>query len=496
MVGIRVTVAVMIPKLSDIMFKSECATLPVSEIFVRDRRLDAEVYLSEGFTVRRDIFQSKLLVSPLGALAKIWQPSRLKGVRVGLEHGVPFLAGTQVFDIWPEPRKWIAPSRTPDLERRYVAPNWILVTCSGTVGKAIITYSAHTKFIISHDLLRVETHEPETRSYVYAFLRTRFGQAMMRASQYGNVIKHLEVAHLKEIPVPELVRLRPFIHKQITGVFAARDEAYRLDLAARKCFADVMNYRPDVPHEEGYSIAASQMYNGRRRLEAAAYSPSSQMVCQIYERNAQSVVALSTVARVFLPGRFRRIYGATGTTYLDSVPIFRINPDLTKFLTPATKIDFNAYMVRRGWLLMARSGQIYGINGQAILASDWHEGKVITEHIMRIIPDRDKIRSGYLQTVLSHPTLGQPLVVSRAYGTSVPELAPKDIEGLPIPRLKRRVEEKIASMAERASALRLKADNEENDTVASLEKAVQKQLGVALWRVAGGKTRLQSIANP
>ena len=132
-----------------------------------------------------------------------------------------------------------------------------------------------------------------------------------------------------------------------------------------------------------------------------------------------------------MPARFKRIYGEQGTTYLDSGPIFEVNPELSKFLTSATPIDLDAYMVQRGWLLMACSGQIYGINGQAILANRWHEGKVITQHVMRIVPD-DTIRPGYLQTVLSHPTLGQPLVVSQAYGTSVPELAVEDIEQLPI----------------------------------------------------------------
>jgi len=81
----------------------QCVTLPLSEIAAGDRRLDAEVYLSDGFTVRRAIRDSLLAVSPLGQLARIWQPSRLKGIRVDREHGAPFLAATQAFDIWPTP---------------------------------------------------------------------------------------------------------------------------------------------------------------------------------------------------------------------------------------------------------------------------------------------------------------------------------------------------------------------------------------------------------
>ena len=168
-----------------------------------------------------------------------------------------------------------------------------------------------------------------------------------------------------------------------------------------------------------------------------------------------------------------------GTPYLDSEPIFKINPDITKFLTPATNIDFDTYAVRRGWLLMARSGQIYGLNGQAMIANEWHEGKVVTEHIMRIIPNPEEIRSGYLQTVLQHPTLGRPLVVSRAYGTSVPELAPKDIRQLPLPRLKREIEDEIADAAEHANELRRIADEKENRAVSDLESELSRELGIA-----------------
>lgn len=456
----------------------ECVTLPVSEMAAGDRRLEAEVYLSDGFTVRRAIQCSGLAVSTLGQLAQIWQPSRLKGIRVAPEHGTPFLAATQVFDIWPTPRKWLAPSKTPAISDRYVLPGWILVTCSGTVGNVIISYSAHAHSVISHDLLRVQIEDdPSLRSYVYTFLRTRFGRAMMQGTHYGNVIKHLEVSHLEQIPVPVMARLRDEIHERIGDLFATRDEAYRLDMTARQRFADAMSDQLQPPPEEGYAVRASRLFHGRRRLEAFAYSPDAQLVTQTYQRNAESIVRLGRIARVFLPARFRRIYGGEGTTYLDSGPVFKVNPELSKLLTSATPIDFDAYMVKRGWLLMARSGQIYGINGQAILADRWHEGKVITEHIMRIVPE-DTIRPGYLQTVLSHPTLGQPLVVSQAYGTSVPELAAEDIQRLPIPRLTKQEEDEIADAAEKASELRMRANDEEDEAVAILEGELVDQLGL------------------
>ena len=454
--------------------------LPISEIIGGERRLDAEAYLSDGFAIRRQIRHSNLQVFSLGELAKIWRPSesRKKLIPVAREYGIPYISATQVFDIWPTPRKWIAPSKTPHLAERYVKPGWILVTCSGTVGNVMIAYAAQADLVVSADLLRVEIDDPKLRSYVYVFLRSHFGGAMTRSSQFGSVVKHLEVDHLAETPIPILDRLVDELDAATDLTFRMRDEAYRLDMKSRSTFAEALNDRPSVPCEQGYIVSASYLFSGRRRLEAYAHSPDSRWVSTVYERNSESIVALGEIAQVHARGRFARIYGETGTAYLDSEPIFKINPELNKFLTPATDINFDAYLVRRGWLLMACSGQTYGINGQAILANEWHEGKVVTQHILRIIPNPEKVRSGYLQTLLLHPELGRPLVVSRAYGTSVPELAPEDIEQLPIPRLAPQIEDEIADAAERASELRRKADEIENGAVFRFEDELERELGI------------------
>ena len=355
----------------------------------------------------------------------------------------------------------------------------MLVTCSGTVGSVTLGYSAHAGCAVSSDLLRVDIQDSRTRSYVYAFLRTGFGQAMMRGSHYGTIVKHLRPSHLEGIPVPMVEHLNAEIDDRVQQAFAARDEAYRLDMAARCRFAEAMGDEVEMSTGDTFSVASSDLFDARRRLEAAAHSPAARHILLAYERNASSVAVLGELAQVVSRGRFKRIYGDIGTPYLDSGPLFKINPGVTKRLTRATRIDFDTYMVRRGWLLMACSGQTSGINGQTILANEWHEGKIVTQHIMRIIPDTNQIRAGYLQTMLSHPTLGKPLVVSRAYGTSVPELAPGDVERLPIPRLGTKLEAEIADSAERANDLRLEADLNENHAVSQLEEYLEARLGIA-----------------
>ncbi len=133
--------------------------------------------------------------------------------------------------------------------------------------------------------------------------------------------------------------------------------------------------------------------------------------------------------------------------------------------------------MERSWLLMACSGQIYGLNGSVVLANEWHENRIISNHVIRIIPVRDGPRPGYLRMVLGHPKLGWPLVIRCAFGTSVPEIAPEDVQDLPVIRLNPSMEDEIAELVESADALRLQADQEEDAATATVESKLERFLG-------------------
>lgn len=454
----------------------ECIALPLDEVVNGDRRLDAELYLSEGFLRRREIEQSALRTALVGDLADVWQPSRLKGIQVEPEHGAPYLLATQVFDVWPQPRKWLALSKIPKPRDYFVEPGWILVTRSGTVGNPIITYTPHVDRVVSDDLLRVQVTEDAFRGYLYTFFRTRYGRALMRSSHYGNVIKHLEVDHLARVPVPIIDKLVAELGETIDTTFTMRDEAYRLDGQALQLFSDAIGDEPSPAPEEGFPVDAGSLFGRSRRLDAYAYNPDALAVLETLKANAEGLTRLIDVATPTQPSRFRRVYGDLGFPYLSADDVFRINPEITKFLTQATDTDLSALRVKSGWLLMACSGQIYGINGSVYLATKWHEDKILSHDMIRIVPTEGRIRAGYLLAALSHPTFGRPLVLRNAYGTSIPHLESPDIAEFPVARLAKSKEDEIADAVEKASELRMKADENENGAVARLEEELEAEL--------------------
>lgn len=200
--------------------------------------MEAENYLASGYGMRLAMEARKAGWTRLGDVAKVWQPSRLKGIQVSPEFGTPFLAATQVFDLRPVPRKYLSLDKIPDAEALFVESGQILVTRSGSVGRATLAHKPHEKVIISDDLLRVEPRRPEWWGWLYAYLRSPQARAMMSAAQYGHIIKHLEVSHLDVLPVPLLRSdwLGRF-QSDVQVVLSQRRRAFELTIEGERHYA-------------------------------------------------------------------------------------------------------------------------------------------------------------------------------------------------------------------------------------------------------------------
>jgi hypothetical protein len=378
------------------------------------------------------------------------------------------------------------------------------MTCSGAVGESIISFAPHIGSIISHDLLRIQVKQEHMLGYVYAFLRTRYAREMLQSSQYGSIIKHLESEHVSGVPVPLAGEaMRRAVGARIGAAFEARERAFKATLEAEALYAASLNAAPVEPApERGYSVSATELFSGRRRLDGYYYNPVAEAALKAVAGSRRPQEQLRRlVQRVFSVPRFKHVYTETGIPYLDSEDIFKVNPTVTKFIpreasaNPTAPEKMAKYYVEKGWLLMACSGQLYGINGSVALADRLHERKILSNHILRIVPyPKPMIPMGYLQMVLGHPTLGRPLVLRYAFGTEVPELSPDDIGAFYVPRLRPTIEEEIARLVVEASALRMDADEKENEAVAEVENAVRELLNGAFSFKREDRTVTREVA--
>lgn len=431
-------------------------TVNVSQISVGDRRMEAETYLSSGFGIRLAIEKHRKGWVPFGELARLWCPPRIKQVFVAPEHGVSYLNTSQVFDVRPFPRKWLAAAKTSKAESRFAKQGTILVMASASPGRSTLVTQAHENAFISHHFMRVEPNREAQRGWLYGYLRSSQGRAMMSGSQYASIIRHIEPHHVASLPVPIVSdAIATDFAQRLQRILTLRNDAYRLAEEADSRFADSVGPIEPMQKEAGFVVRASDMGWGRRRLEAAYHVPEAAAILQRFRR----FDSLHEVTkRLWWKARFKRFYGAEGIPYLSADELFTVNPQDTKRILVDPADSHRDYFVEQGWIVMACSGQVYGLNGAASLITEHHENVFFSHDLIRIIPDETKIRAGYLLVTLTHRTHGRPLLMRSAYGTSIPHLDPGDVANFPVVRLDDTEEAAIADLAEASAKARAEAD--------------------------------------
>jgi hypothetical protein len=456
------------------------ASLKASLVFGGARRLEAENFLASGYGTRVALETKCAGWSRLFEFARVWQPPRLKGTVVAPEYGKPYLSATQVFDVRPASRRFLSVERIADPRALEVREGQILITRSGTVGRSILAHCVHQNHVISDDLLRVDAKDQSWWGWIYAYLRAPTVRSMMKAAQYGHIIKHLETHHLEALPIVRLRReLRASFELSAKAITAARNRAQRLEVEAEAEYQRSVSAPADQDGgADVFSVRASAMFGRGRRLEGNYYNLKARAAEETIRKGAKRLETVADLAgRVFVPGRFKHVYGDEGVPYLDSAQILEAAPDIDKRVLSLRGEKQAGYLVDSGVLLIPCSGQLHGIIGSVVLATQWHESKVLTNHILRVVPKRKAaIRIGYLQMVLGHPLLGRPRVLKGAFGSSVPELGPDDISSLSVPRLDVQDEEFIADAMEEAAELRAHANEIEEKIANEAEEFVNRFL--------------------
>jgi hypothetical protein len=411
-------------------------------------------------------------------LAKVWMPNRLKGVLVSSEYGNPFFAATQVFDVRPIARKFLAMEKMSDAKNCFVQDGLVLVTRSGSVGRPAIAHAPHKGVVISDDLLRVEAIDPKNRGWLYAYLLAPQTRAMTKSAHYGHIIKHLETSHLDALPVPrvdDVVSLD--FSKRVTKILDLRNEGYRLTLEAEAQFEKALGSMAVKDWgEHGFSVKASNSFlGGRRRLDAARHNPGAAAIHHFLAERGQGFSTLPEAGYdVWVPGRYKRIPVDDGVIYRDSADLLEVNPDLPKRYADCKFGDRFRGRVKDGWILVACSGQVYGIIGTAILATQALNDQVVSNHVLRAAPRKGSVPAGYIVTALTHPLWGRPIVKALAFGSGVPEIDGDDLADVRIVRLKPGEESAIAESAEQSAKVRAAADLLEREITADAEKIIAK----------------------
>ena len=140
-----------------------------------------------------------------------------------------------------------------------------------------------------------------------------------------------------------------------------------------------------------------------------------------------------------------------GVPFLSSTDILEADFSFLPLMAKSAIVDNPRLRVERDWTLITRSGTV----GRMAYARPDMDGFSCSEHVLRVVPDTDKIAPGYLYAFLSSK-YGVPMIANAAYGAIIQHIEPEHIADLPVPRFGRSVEEEIHSRVQSAADLRVR----------------------------------------
>jgi len=206
-----------------------------------------------------------------------------------------------------------------------------------------------------------------------------------------------------------------------------------------------------------------------KRLDASFYAKDVTAAKMLIERIRNRNIEVQTVGdfsgQIFWPSRFKRRYVFSKK---GSAP-FLMASEAFMFLPRPTKYVINYppdIRVKRGWLLVTRSGTI----GRILIATKYLEKFVLSDDLIRINPKENN--SGYLYAYLN-TWIGQAFLTKDQYGATVKHIEPHHVANIPIPHILD-LEEKVNQKILEAHKLREKAQ----ELLLEAEEMIYSELGL------------------
>lgn len=447
-----------------------------------EKRLDASYYT-------RDI-ASRVLIDELGERGTriemvgdlsddVFWPGRFKRRYASRREGDPFLMPSEVLMLLPRARKWIVDY--PD--NLLVEKNWILITRSGTVGRSVIATRLLEGFILSDDLIRIVPKNDDVVGYLFAYLNTWVGQALLSKDQYGGTVKHIEPHHVASIPIPRIPELEEEIAQRIVEAQQLREEAQEALLRAEAMVHSTLGL-PEIDEDEaeyfggevGKSLRTFQVTASKLnlRLDASYHTPILQWIEEtLSQAKFDSVRLAGVIDKIFIPTRFKRRYVEApndGVPFLQGSHIPQMKLRDVKYLSARTG-DLEDILLEKDWVLMTRSGTV----GRIGIVSDGWNGWAASEHVLRLVVTAD-VHPGYIVAFLSSP-YGEYQIKGIIYGAVVDEIGEQDttlIEEIDILLPPKKVRDAIGSLVCDAYNKRDRANQIEDAVIELLENRLEQ----------------------
>ncbi len=318
----------------------------------------------------------------------------------------------------------------------------ILISRSGTIGTIVLCGESYKKFAASDDCFRLRI-DSAISGFVYIYLKSTLGKTLLERDAHGKVIRHLKESDLLNNVIPIInssiiKRINNLVHQSVASVDKARklfDEAdEKLTLFFETNQEDIKSTEYLKKSENSFLNSSYDINNNR--LDPHYYFPKVENIRRRLEKFTHK--DLGEIADIWGVPRFKRLradYGY-GTALYSSGDIMRAILIPSAYLSSSRNSkQISKCIVKEGTILIPCSGAFGGILGRCVKANNTLDGNAVTQHVVRITVKDPEFKPDYVSAILSSPRYGYQMITAARFGKDVPEIDPKDLRTIPIPKL-------------------------------------------------------------
>jgi len=457
-------------------------TVALSDVIKAGKRLEAAVFDIDGKHAREIVTSCKWEAVPLPTiLEKAYYPGRFKRIYCNSHRGESFFLPSQMTDIYPKTDKYISKLTKCNISQLRLQKGDVLLTRSGTIGNTTIVSRTLENKVFSDDVIRI-TPMDGLAGYVYAFLRSHTGNTILQTNNYGSVIKHIEPAHLAEIPIPiPPIMIKEKINDLILHSFELRDRSNELlDTATALLIKELK-----LPSIEEFAAAqfnnsaginkySTKLSDLSGRLDSSYHIPIVNAIKSHLQKHADKLTTVGDTkitSAIILAGIFKRIYveEGYGIPFLGGKEITQLDPKTEKFLSrPHHLARYKKELrVSENMVLVTNRGSI-GIT--SFVPKHW-DGWAVSQNVLKIIPASNEV-AGYLFVFLQSDW-GKLLIQRQTYGSVVDMIDNNKMANVEFPILRsKEVQAEINHLALEVNQLRYQAYLCEQEAMKALNEEV------------------------
>ena len=435
------------------------------------QRFDPSFHLSDAITLREKVENVPFeKVSIADATENVFLGNIFSRIFVkDAEHGIPYLAASDTVLANLDTGRYLSKKQASILSYLMLKKDWIVVTCSGTIGNVTYTNSSFENHIATHDLIRiVPNDEKNLRGYLYAFLASKYGYNQLTQSQFGGVVKHINAEHVRNIKVPCFAE---FFQEEVNDLV---QEAARLRENASDALEYAIGYFDTLflmPFKESClgKVSSKEILTSiNKRFEASFHISEGKDIDKYIKEHYEWKSLGEVCSNISRPDIFKRYYVKKGVTFLGGADIFLATPDSEKRLSPKKTANIGALMIKEGTILLPRSGTI----GNVAWAHAGHAQKLASEHVIRITPN-DILRAGYVYAFLASK-YGKKLIQRYIFGSVIQHVEPPHLKLIPVPIIDKKVMDDIHDKVMVYSSAMGKAIEYERKAITMVEQEIEK----------------------